>query len=231
MKSVIVVALIAISPCYAQDQLAAALHRAVIEEDVNHNLDAAIKGYQSVVQQYQQDRSTAATALYRLAECYRKLGKTAEAEATLRQLQTQFPEQTLLNEKSRRQTTGQQSTLEQKLEREILVQKQEIALQQFANARKQVDVGQLDISDLPTFQLEALRAQNDLLAFDAANATGAAAEGLRRQRRAVVEQAAGLIQQLIAREEKKVRIGVIGPQDFNRKKAELLEYEQQFLRK
>jgi len=229
MKFAILFAAFVISRCYAQDQLAATLHKAVIEEDVNHNLDAAIKGYQSVVQQYQDDRGTAATALYRLAECYRKLGKTAEADAAFRQLQTQFPDQTVLTERSRRQIT--QPTSEQRLERKILQEKLDISMQQLSDAKKKIDLGMIDTSDLPSYQLNILRAQNDLLAFDAAKATGTAADNLRRQRRAITDQAIGLIEQLIAKEEKKVQLGVISPLEVSRKKAELLEVEQQFLRK
>src|SRR5690242_13353385 len=67
----------AVSP--AQDHLAESLRKGVVEEESRHNLNAAIQQYQSVVAQFDEARATAATALFRMAECYRKQGKDAEA--------------------------------------------------------------------------------------------------------------------------------------------------------
>ncbi len=57
------------------------LQKGLFEEEANHNLDAAIKAYQSVITQQDDQRKLAATAVFRLGECYRKLGRTNEATA------------------------------------------------------------------------------------------------------------------------------------------------------
>src|SRR5207244_7334092 len=61
--------------------LSEALQKGLLEEEANHNLDAAIQAYQSVINQYDDQRKIAATAVFRLGECYRKQGKTNEAAA------------------------------------------------------------------------------------------------------------------------------------------------------
>ena len=65
----------------ATNDLAATLRNGLFEEQVNHNLDAAIATYQTLVTQFDKDRQLTATAVFRLGECYRTLGKTNEAAA------------------------------------------------------------------------------------------------------------------------------------------------------
>src|SRR2546425_10557836 len=59
----------------ATNDASAALQRGLFEEEANHNLDAAIQAYQSVINQYDKDRKLAAAAIFRLAESYRKQGR------------------------------------------------------------------------------------------------------------------------------------------------------------
>ena len=65
----------------AADDLNVALQNGLFEEEANHNLDAAIQAYQSVLATHDGQRKLAATALFRLGECYRKLGQTNDAIA------------------------------------------------------------------------------------------------------------------------------------------------------
>ena len=65
----------------AADTLTQSLQHGLFEEEANQNLDAAIKDYQSVISQGEEQRKVIATALFRLGECYRKLGKTNDANA------------------------------------------------------------------------------------------------------------------------------------------------------
>jgi tetratricopeptide (TPR) repeat protein len=81
--------------------MAEALRKGIVEEDVNRNLDAAVQNYQSVVAQYDEDRKSAATALFRLAECYRKQGKNDQATAAYKRVVQEFADQTKLAEQSR----------------------------------------------------------------------------------------------------------------------------------
>lgn len=86
---------------FAADPLQEALQQGLLEEDANHNLDAAIAAYQTVVTQYDAQRQAAATALFRLAECLRKQGKTNEAVAHYQRVVRDFADQSRLVELSR----------------------------------------------------------------------------------------------------------------------------------
>jgi ankyrin repeat protein len=78
---------------FAADPLTERLQRGLFEEEANRNLDAAIKEYQSVVTQADEQRKVVATALFRLGECYRKLGRTNEAAAFYQRITRDFSEQ------------------------------------------------------------------------------------------------------------------------------------------
>jgi hypothetical protein len=56
----------------AQDKMADQLRKAIVEEEANQNLDKAIAAYNDILKQYDDHRITAATALFHLADCYRK---------------------------------------------------------------------------------------------------------------------------------------------------------------
>src|SRR5205085_10366439 len=77
----------------AADVLTEKLQRGLFEEEANRNLDTAIKEYQSVVAQSDEQRKVTATALFRLAECYRKLGKTNEANTQYQRILRDYSEQ------------------------------------------------------------------------------------------------------------------------------------------
>jgi len=72
------------------------LQRGLFEEEANRNLDAAIKAYESVVKQSDEERKVVATAVFRLGECYRKLGKTNEANAQYQRIVRDFSDQEAL---------------------------------------------------------------------------------------------------------------------------------------
>jgi len=80
----------------ATNDLAGALRNGLFEEQVDHNLDAAIATYQSVVTKFDTDRQLAATAVFRLGECYRAEGKTNEAMAQYQRVVTDFSDQATL---------------------------------------------------------------------------------------------------------------------------------------
>jgi len=72
----------------------------LFEEEANDNLAAAIKAYQSVLATHDNQRKLAATALFRLGECYRKLGQTNEAVAQYQRLLRDFSDQTAFTQRS-----------------------------------------------------------------------------------------------------------------------------------
>src|SRR5213594_191465 len=86
----------------ATNDLGTALQRGLFEEEANHNLDAAIQAYQSVINQYDKDRKLAATAIFRLGESYRKQGKTNEATAQYERVLREFSDQSALADLSRK---------------------------------------------------------------------------------------------------------------------------------
>ena len=101
MKTIIVLALALAVHLHAADALTERLQRGLFEEEANRNLDAAIKEYQAVVTQSDEQRKVTATALFRLGECYRKLGKTNEAVAFYQRITRDFSEQEQLVKLSR----------------------------------------------------------------------------------------------------------------------------------
>src|SRR5215471_15987665 len=80
----------------ATNDLSAVLQKGLFEEEANHNLDAAIQAYKSVIDQYDEERRLAATAIFRLGESYRKQGKTNEANAQYARVSREFPDQSEL---------------------------------------------------------------------------------------------------------------------------------------
>src|SRR6266576_3439173 len=80
----------------AADNLSASLQMGLLEEEANHNLAAAIQAYQSVVDQFGDQRKIAATAVFRLGECYRKQGKTNEAVLQYQRVGREFADQDTL---------------------------------------------------------------------------------------------------------------------------------------
>lgn len=77
----------------ATNEVSTLLQKGLFEEEANRNLDAAIQAYQAVVTQTDKDRQFAATAIFRLGECYRKLGRTNEANEQYRRVLREFPDQ------------------------------------------------------------------------------------------------------------------------------------------
>ncbi len=91
----------AIASTQAADDLSTTLQRGLFEEEANHDLPAAIKAYESVVTATDAQRKLAGTALFRLAECYRKLGRTNDAVAHYQRVMREYPDQPKLVDLSR----------------------------------------------------------------------------------------------------------------------------------
>src|SRR5258705_10439639 len=77
----------------AADPISEALQKGLFEEEANHNFEAAIKAYQSVIDQTAEQRKLAATAVFRLGECYRKLNKTNDAISQYQRILREFSDQ------------------------------------------------------------------------------------------------------------------------------------------
>ena len=77
------------------------LQNGLFEEEANHNLDAAVADYLAVVAQTEKDHAYAATAVFRLGECYRKMGRTNDANIQYQRVLREFADQTELAKLSR----------------------------------------------------------------------------------------------------------------------------------
>jgi ankyrin repeat protein len=85
----------------ATNDLTTLLQRGLFEEEANHQLDAAIGDYKEAIEHFDHERQLAATAIFRLGECYRKLGRTNEANAQYERIVREFPDQTQFAQLSR----------------------------------------------------------------------------------------------------------------------------------
>ncbi|HEX9048880.1 MAG TPA: ankyrin repeat domain-containing protein [Verrucomicrobiae bacterium] len=86
--------------------LTALLQQGLFEEQASRNLDAAIADYSTLAAQFDKDRQLAATAVFRLGECYRAQGKSAEAAAQYQRVLRDFSDQTTLVTLSRQNLAG-----------------------------------------------------------------------------------------------------------------------------
>jgi len=90
----------------ATNDLSGLLQKGLFEEEANRNLDAAVQAYQSLVTAFDRDRKLAATAVFRLGECYRKLGKTNEAVLQYERIVREFADEATLATLSRQNLAG-----------------------------------------------------------------------------------------------------------------------------
>lgn len=91
---------------WAADPLDQAFQNAILAEETRRDLGAAIRGYEEVVARIEAQRSLAATAVFRLGECYRKVGRTNDAVAQYRRLMRDYPGEETLVRLSRQNLVG-----------------------------------------------------------------------------------------------------------------------------
>jgi ankyrin repeat protein len=163
----------------AAGDLSTNLQKGLFEEEANHNLNAAIQAYQSAVADFDKDRQLAATAVFRLAECFRKQGNTNAATALYERVLREFSDQSQLTTPSRQQlaalgwtppsTTSpalsDSARQEQKrlFDEEIRLQEEKLAVLQ-----KQLQNGAVPPSELLPTKMEILELKRKKAALDAA---------------------------------------------------------------
>ena len=101
----IMMLLAALAPAQTNN-LNSLLEQGLLEEQANRNLDAAITDYKELATEFDNDRQLAATAVFRLGECYRAQGKTNEAAVEYHRVLRDFSDQTTLAILSRENLTG-----------------------------------------------------------------------------------------------------------------------------
>lgn len=85
----------------AAETLTNQFQQALVEEEANQNLTNAIAGYEAVIKGLDEQRPLAAAAVFRLGECYRKLGRTNDAVRAYQRVITEFSDQETLVKLSR----------------------------------------------------------------------------------------------------------------------------------
>lgn len=161
----------------AQDRLSEMLRKGIVEEETNRNLAAAAQTYQSVLAQFDEERKVAATALFRLAECYRKLAKKDQAIAAYSRVVREFADQTKLAEQSRsvlsatyRQAPASPATdrADARLRyRAHLEEEIKIVEGQLAETEKKIELGAFVSTEIATVKMQMLELKKELAAFDA----------------------------------------------------------------
>jgi ankyrin repeat protein len=160
----------------ATNDLPTFLQRGLFEEEANHQLDAAIGNYKEAIEHFDHERQLAATAIFRLGECYRKLGRTNEAAVQYQRIVREFDDQKELVTLSRQNLTGMgisaapgfsslpdaaRQKQEKLLEEEIKVVEQESQLQQ-----TQFKTGLLSEGEILATQQKLLELKRQLAALE-----------------------------------------------------------------
>jgi ankyrin repeat protein/tetratricopeptide (TPR) repeat protein len=246
---------LAVPACAAED-LSPVLQQALFEEEANHNLDAAIKGYQSVVAQADEERKLAATAVFRLGECYRKLGKTNDAIAQYQRVLDQFGDQTNLVTLSLQNLTGLRPSgpvaalkalspaqaeahrlLIERLQLEIRAAEADVQRQKELFRQGLVAAGDGSAAEARLLDLrrQLILAQDSGPAGLADKAGGVSAPAqhfspvARAQMKELLEGEIKVAEQLLAEQRKKISVGTAAPGDEDRFEREVLGLKRQLL--
>lgn len=155
------------------NHLTTLLQQGLFEEQANRNLDAAIVQYQALATQFDQDRQIAATAVFRLGECYRAQGKTNEAVLQYQRLLHDFADQQILVTMSRQNLTGlgvssePAATAGRQQQKDLLAKQIALAERDLADAQVKVQIGKAPPADIRVAQQHVLQLQQQLAALDA----------------------------------------------------------------
>ena len=181
MKTIFFAALVLAGSGWAQtatNDAKATLERGLFEEEANHNLPAAIQAYQSVVTQFDQDRKLAATAVFRLGECYRRQGKTNEASLQYQRVLREFSDQAPLIELSRQNLASLGVTPEagpgapsnsaaRREQKRLLEEEIKLVQQKLDTQKKQSQNGLLSPDELFTTEFQLLQLKRQAAELDA----------------------------------------------------------------
>lgn len=202
LKTPIAVLLVFAAAGLAQEHMADTLRNGIVSEDSKQDTRAAIQQYNAVLKEYANARETAATALFRMAECYRKQGDRGRAIAAYQRVVNEFADQSRLAAQSRavlsktyQVTRGQEQEAKNQNDRaqfEKLMNEQKRAEAENMAARAryrrtietEMDFVKKQISEqnpridpgkqaIENLQLRLIRLERDLAAFDAGMASPA----------------------------------------------------------
>ena len=162
----------------ATNDLTTTLQRGLFEEEANQNLTAAIAAYQSVAAQFDKDRKLAATAVFRLGECYRKQGDTNHAAAQYERVLRDFSDQAQLATLSRQNLAGlgapaatsappSLSNASRQEQKRLLEEEIKLVEMKLADQQRKIEVGAAGPDVLWGTQRDILNLKRQLAALDA----------------------------------------------------------------
>ncbi|MBI4323800.1 MAG: ankyrin repeat domain-containing protein, partial [Chloroflexi bacterium] len=229
------VLLLSAGPAFAAtNDLSGALQRGLFEEEANRNLDAAIAAYQSVVTEFDQGRKVAATAVFRLGECYRKLGRTNEAAAQYERVLHEFTDQSPLITLSRqylleagRAIPGAApaggalpaiQTVVDPAQAGLLRDEIKLVEQQIVEVQRRIGNGQAESGELRSRQRDRLKLQRQL----PENADAS-------RQKALLEAELKLVEENLADLKKRMEVGAAAPIDAVPLQRDVLELQRQIL--
>jgi tetratricopeptide (TPR) repeat protein len=196
--------------------------QALLAEETERRLDTAIEHYRQVIGRLDEHRDLAASAIYRLGECYRKQGRTNEAIAQYQRILTDFSEQETLAQLSRQNlmawAVGREAGTNTRgnLAKQLELLRQEISLvkDQVEVERRMIQAGRLD-------QEKQLATQRDLLALQrlqtvlesghspAAEAEAWVSPDTAAKQRELFQKELLLIQDQLTIQKKRIEVGVV----------------------
>jgi len=241
MKAVILLAFLAVlAP--AQDRVAETLRKGIVEEESKHDLPAAIQTYESLLKQADADRPTIATALFRLAECYRKLGKNEQATAAYKRVVEQYPDQARLAEQSRRHLPNAKKSAAaesaEALRRYRALLEEEITMADEQAKRIRASGGSPAIrEEAEKVQMKAMELRRELAAFDAnlpksgqaaAVATPEAAEA-RRQYKACLQKGVDVANSNLNYAQHELQLGAVSDLEMYEPERQAAEAQRQMV--
>ena len=233
MKTALALSVLMLAPVICAQDLAGPLRQGMVEEDANRNLDAAIRNYQSVLTRFAEERKTAATALFRLAECYRKQGNTQQANAAYSRLVAEFADQTQLAAQSRKAlgkpaeaaqktaapaTPSPLSTEARLIQLQALQERRTIAYQQLQQTQKQLELGVVAFEDARDAELGVAKAERALAEF----------EGRRDDVRKFLWQQVTIAEKALAEEEKRYQLGLVSTTEVNRRRLAVIDLRAEY---
>lgn len=233
----------------AADALAESLQKGLLEEEVNRDLPAAVKAYETAVEQAEAQRQTAATAVFRLAESFRKLGQTNQAVALYRRILVQYADQASLAALSRTNLAllapeppdlvRRQLTAAAQRQKDLLQQELALVEEQIKNKQLMTDAGRAPRDEVLALQRESLSLQRqmaalesqvrvDLLDLGVPVPTGAAAPALPTVDPAdvaSVREEIALVERELASHQARLRNGKAEAVDVRRTQTDLLQLQ------
>lgn len=225
------IAVFSLYPVRAADTLSEALQKGLLAEEAHQDLPAAIQNYQAVLAQFNDQRKIAATAAFRLGECYRKLGKTDQALAQFQRVVRDFPDQAALVNLSQKylaeagRTATPVSPAASPFETvvdpaQVKLLREEIALveEQLKEARKRFEVGQAASEEIIQTERELIPLQRKL----PENADP-------EKQEALIRNEIQLVEQLLAAAQQRVQVGRASPTDLISLKRDLLSLQRELL--